>query len=112
MQKASGRKRSGRRKNRVECFGSKFTDWFFNDEHATMNATSRLILALDGSSATVSAAVLRGEVLLAEVVERADQAHAERILPAIDQALREASVCLEEIEGFAIAVGPGGFTGL
>lgn len=73
---------------------------------------SHFILSLEGSSATVSAAILRGETVLAETTLRADQAHAERILPAIEQTLIDANLCLDEIEAFAIAIGPGGFTSL
>lgn len=77
-----------------------------------MHSDPRLMLALEGSTATVSAAILRGEVLLGEVVLRADQAHAERILPAIDQVLHDTNLSLDAIEAFAVAVGPGGFTSL
>lgn len=83
-----------------------------SDAVAEANLDSRLILSLEGSSATVSAAVLRGEVLLAETIAPADQAHAERILPAIDRVLNDSNLCLDEIDAFAIAVGPGGFTSL
>jgi len=37
---------------------------------------------------------------------------AESLLPGIDAVLREASLALGDIEGFAVSIGPGSFTGL
>jgi tRNA threonylcarbamoyladenosine biosynthesis protein TsaB len=71
-----------------------------------------LVLALETAGRTPSAAVLRGGEPLA--VERGSpgRSGAEAVLPSIDAALARAGVTLQEIEAFAVAVGPGSFTGL
>jgi len=38
--------------------------------------------------------------------------HSERLMTCIDRLLTDAKVCLDEIEGFSITLGPGSFTGL
>jgi len=71
-----------------------------------------LLLALETAGRTPSAAVLRGDALLA--LERGPSGHtgAEALLPCIDAVLTEAGVTLEQLEAYAVAVGPGSFTGL
>lgn len=71
-----------------------------------------LVLALETAGRTPSAAVLRGGEPLA--VERGSPGRtgAEAVLPSIDAALVRAGVTLQEVEAFAVAVGPGSFTGL
>lgn len=41
-----------------------------------------------------------------------DQTHSERMLPMLEHLLQVAGVTLEQLDGFAVAVGPGSFTGL
>jgi tRNA threonylcarbamoyladenosine biosynthesis protein TsaB len=60
----------------------------------------------------MSVAILEGESLLAEISTFDERVHSERLLPAIDQLLRIADLCLGEIEAFAVSIGPGSFTGL
>jgi tRNA threonylcarbamoyladenosine biosynthesis protein TsaB len=76
-------------------------------------AESMRVLAVDttgahGSVAVVENGELEGLIGLRERTPR----HAESLLPTIDQLLRLLSLTLEEIDGFAVAVGPGSFTGL
>ena len=71
------------------------------------------VLAVDttgahGSVAIVSGSELEGLIGIRETSPR----HAESLLPTIDHLLRLLSVKLDEIDGFAVAVGPGSFTGL
>jgi tRNA threonylcarbamoyladenosine biosynthesis protein TsaB len=71
------------------------------------------VLAVDttgahGSVAIVDGGELEGLIGLRETSPR----HAEILLPLIDQLLRLQSLRLEDIGGFAVALGPGSFTGL
>lgn len=81
-----------------------------------------LILALETSTLTASVALLeaplredasfRGEKILAEYTLNLPGTHSERLMPAIDRLLQEASLSTCEIQGIALALGPGSFTGL
>ncbi len=75
-------------------------------------ASPALILALESSTRAASAAVLRGEELLAEVAGEPGGSQSEQLLPAVDRALREAGARLADLGGLAVSVGPGSFTGL
>lgn len=48
----------------------------------------------------------------AEVAHEEELRHAETLLPAIDGCLEEAGCALAEVDGFAVSIGPGSFTGL
>jgi len=81
-----------------------------------------LILALETSTLTSSVALVeaplredasfRGEKVLAEYTLNLPGTHSERLMPAIDRLLQEASLSVNEIQGIALALGPGSFTGL
>lgn len=71
-----------------------------------------LLLALETSAAVGSVALYRGHRLLAtEVMPRRGE-HAARLVPAIEQVLREGDVDRGEIEGIVVGLGPGSFTGV
>jgi tRNA threonylcarbamoyladenosine biosynthesis protein TsaB len=56
--------------------------------------------------------VLRGEIVLAEQIGNPDLTHGERLPEDLMRVLREASLRIEDVELFAVAAGPGSFTGL
>jgi len=69
------------------------------------------ILALDTSSEHCSAALLLdGQIL--QRLELAGQRHSQLLLPMVRSLLDEAGVALVALDGIAVAVGPGSFTGL
>ncbi len=69
------------------------------------------ILAIETATSVTRVALLDGERVLAEV-EDAERAHAAALLPAVERALDDAAQTLADVEGFAVSIGPGSFTGL
>lgn len=70
------------------------------------------VLAVDTTSPAGSVALLDGEELRGLVGVWKRPGHAETLLPTIDRLLGELSLALDGVDGFAVAVGPGSFTGL
>jgi tRNA threonylcarbamoyladenosine biosynthesis protein TsaB len=71
-----------------------------------------LILCVDTATDVRSVAVARGAELIAKVCEAAGHGRSSVLLSEIDEALRAADVTLAEIDLYAVANGPGSFTGL
>ena len=70
------------------------------------------ILAMDTSSLTATVAVLTDEKLLGEFSVSNKLTHSQTIMPMTDTLLKTASMTLDDIDVFAVSVGPGSFTGL
>jgi len=71
-----------------------------------------LILALDTSSPSGSVAVLRDEKVVGSVSTWTDEVYSARMFRHVEFLLRELSLRLDEFDLFAVAAGPGSFTGL
>jgi tRNA threonylcarbamoyladenosine biosynthesis protein TsaB len=71
-----------------------------------------LTLALDTSSRSGSLAVLQNERLIGCVSAASDEIYSSRMFRHLDFLLRELSLELAEFDLFAVAAGPGSFTGL
>ena len=71
-----------------------------------------LILALDTTARGGSCAVARDAVVLREEAGDASRSHAERLPGELMDALAHACMTRGDIELFAVATGPGSFTGL
>jgi len=71
-----------------------------------------LILAVDTSGRHGSVAVLRDQKVLATIGGLSDQPYASRLFVDVNKVLGEAQITLERVELFAVASGPGSFTGL
>jgi tRNA threonylcarbamoyladenosine biosynthesis protein TsaB len=69
------------------------------------------VLAVDTTSERESVALADGPVVLAEVRLRAD-GHSRQLVPAIEFVLRASGIAVGEVEGYAVTVGPGSFTGV
>ncbi|HWP35399.1 MAG TPA: tRNA (adenosine(37)-N6)-threonylcarbamoyltransferase complex dimerization subunit type 1 TsaB, partial [Thermodesulfobacteriota bacterium] len=70
------------------------------------------VLAIESSTPQAAVALVDGERLLAEMRVATRTGQAERLLPAIDRILGDSGVGLRDLEGLAVAMGPGSFTGL
>jgi tRNA threonylcarbamoyladenosine biosynthesis protein TsaB len=71
-----------------------------------------ITLALDTSTRTGGCAVLRGDDVLADVPGAAARTHAERLPGDLMTVLARAQLALRDVDVFAVATGPGSFTGL
>lgn len=70
------------------------------------------ILSIDTSSQVSSVAVLSAERVAAELSMQGALTHSETLMPHIGTALEMARVKKNELEGVAVSIGPGSFTGL
>lgn len=70
------------------------------------------ILSIDTATQVSSVAVADEGKLSAELTMQARLTHSETLMPHIEQVLRMAAVKKEDLEGIAVSIGPGSFTGL
>ena len=70
------------------------------------------ILAIDTATQVSSVAVASVDKLAAELTMQAKLTHSETLMPHIKEVLRMANVRKEQLEGIAVSIGPGSFTGL
>jgi tRNA threonylcarbamoyladenosine biosynthesis protein TsaB len=79
----------------------------FDDWNLTMK-----ILGIDTSTSCGSVGLIEDKEVISEYLLNIQVTHSERLLGATEFVLRGARCSVEEIEGWAIALGPGSFTGL
>ncbi len=70
------------------------------------------ILALESSATAASVAVCEDEALIAQSVQRTGLTHSATLMPMLEGLLKNAGLKLDEVDLFAVAAGPGSFTGL
>ena len=70
------------------------------------------LLAIETATSWQSVAILDGETVLARVEQDAKGSHARTLLSAIDRLLGETGLSLTDLNGLAVSIGPGSFTGL
>lgn len=70
------------------------------------------ILAVETATSRLSVAILDGDRVLGREDEEAPWSHAKRLVPAIDRLLGSCRMALADLEGLAVSIGPGSFTGL
>ena len=73
---------------------------------------TRLILSIETATLAGSICLSRGTEVLATTSGNPQISHSNTLLADIDQLLQQASVSLHDVEVFAVATGPGSFTGL
>ena len=77
-----------------------------------MNTDDLLILAVESTAVTASAAVLRGNTLLGQTSVTGAMTHSETLLPMCDSLLKSLGLSISDIGLFACTAGPGSFTGV
>lgn len=70
------------------------------------------VLAVETSTLSGGAALLDSERVVGEYTLDVRVTHSERLMAAIDQLLSDAGWTASDLDGLAVAVGPGSFTGL
>ena len=76
------------------------------------NPLTPQILSVETATLSGSVAFSRGEKVLAALTGDSGVSHSNTLLSDIDRVLREAQVELADVDLFAVATGPGSFTGL
>jgi tRNA threonylcarbamoyladenosine biosynthesis protein TsaB len=97
---------------RSESESPQLPDASANNPLIATSAAPPLVLSLDTATEVRSVAITRGERVLASTQGRVQKENAARVLHDIDQTLSMSGVKLGDIELFAVANGPGSFTGL
>ncbi len=70
------------------------------------------ILGIDTSTPIGSVALIDGENIVAEHTLNIVQAHSSRLMPAIDNVLKWGDITPDGLDGCAVGIGPGSFTGI
>lgn len=70
------------------------------------------VLAVETSTLAGGVALLDADRLIAEYLLDVRITHSERLMAVVDRVLADAHLSLDDIDGLAVAVGPGSFTGL
>jgi tRNA threonylcarbamoyladenosine biosynthesis protein TsaB len=70
------------------------------------------VLAVETSTLAGGVALLAADRLIGEYLLDVRVTHSERLMAAIDRVLADARWTVEDLEGLAVSVGPGSFTGL
>lgn len=71
-----------------------------------------IVLGIETSTAVCSAALVMDTTLLGEYRLNIKNIHASRLLPIIQSLLDDCKLSIKNIDGIAISIGPGSFTGL
>ncbi len=70
------------------------------------------ILGVDTSTPIGSIALIDSDNLVAEHTLDIVQAHSSRLMPAIDSVLKWGNITVDDLDGCAVGIGPGSFTGI
>ena len=70
------------------------------------------ILSVDSSSVSASVAITENDITLAENFINNGLTHSQTLMPMVEKTLKESGISIKNIDLFAIANGPGSFTGV
>jgi len=70
------------------------------------------ILGIETSTTTGSVAVISDDAVIAQYSLNIEVTHSERLMSTVDRVLKDSGIALAKMDGLAVAIGPGSFTGL
>lgn len=70
------------------------------------------ILAIDTASKNCSVAILKQEKIVAEISNSSGETHSKHLMGMIESAIRSSGVSKNDLDAYAVTIGPGSFTGL
>lgn len=70
------------------------------------------ILAIESSALTASVAICEDDLPIAEMTLQTGNTHSDTLLPMVEELLAHAGLSVQDIDLFAVPVGPGSFTGI
>lgn len=71
-----------------------------------------IVLSIDTCDSRGSVALLREDSALALIPHETTDEYSSWLLPAVNEALKKAGVSMKDVSGYALAAGPGSFTGV
>ncbi len=70
------------------------------------------ILGIETSTKTGSVAVVSENGVIAQYSLNIEVTHSERLMSTVDRVMKDTGIAISDMSGFAVAIGPGSFTGL
>lgn len=70
------------------------------------------ILAIDTSNQLLGVALLKDDQVVGEIITNIAKNHSVRLMPAIEQLMREVAMTPEQLDKIVVAKGPGSYTGV
>jgi tRNA threonylcarbamoyladenosine biosynthesis protein TsaB len=70
------------------------------------------VLGVDTSTNVLSVAIVEDKDIISNLSRTLEKGHSSGLVPMIGEILKRANISLERIDGFAVGIGPGSFTGL
>lgn len=70
------------------------------------------VLGIETATRVCGVAVVEENLLLAERSVSREHIHSERVVPFVEEVLKASRTTLQQIDGVAVSIGPGSFTGL
>lgn len=71
-----------------------------------------ILLGVDTTTNNGSIALLDNDNIIGEYTLNISLTHSERLMPSIDRILADTGLTIHKIDGFAVSLGPGSFTGI
>jgi len=71
-----------------------------------------IVLGIETSTKTGSVAVVTEDGVIAQYSLNIEVTHSERLMTTVDRVLKDTGMVISQVDGFAVANGPGSFTGL